>query len=107
MHRRWSYVAIGLTVWTAIFLIGSFFVLSQFAASRQEPTVVDSSVQQTFICSPSNASPIKGNGDSMIYHLPTCSSYNSVVIGNNSKDQLFATEAEAQAAGFRKAENCP
>lgn len=86
-----------------MFLVGSLFVVSE--VSRKE-TVVDSSVQQTFICSPSGISPIKGNGSSMLYHLPTCPSYNATVIGNNVKDQLFATEAEALAAGFTKAANC-
>lgn len=50
---------------------------------------------------------VKGNGSSMIYHLPGCSSYAATVIGNDPDDAWFASEDEAKANGFRKAKNCP
>ena len=50
--------------------------------------------------------PIRGNGDSMVYHKPDCSSYRAVVIGNHPEDKLFLSESGAVKAGFRKAKNC-
>lgn len=49
---------------------------------------------------------IKGNGDSMIYHLPSCGSYDIVDMNNHSEDEWFMTEKQAKEAGFRRAENC-
>jgi deoxyribonuclease I len=47
---------------------------------------------------------IKGNRRSMIYHLPTCPSYDKV----SAKNMVtFKTEAEAAKAGYRKTKNCP
>jgi endonuclease YncB( thermonuclease family) len=47
---------------------------------------------------------IIGNRNSKIYHLPHCPDYNKVSERNRVP---FKTEAEAQAAGYRKARNCP
>ena len=47
--------------------------------------------------------PIVGNRDSKIYHLPNCPDYLKVSERNR---EPFITEAEAQAAGYRKARNC-
>jgi hypothetical protein len=53
---------------------------------------------------------IKGNinadGDK-IYHYPGCDSYAATQINENAGERWFTTEAEAQAAGWRKAQNCP
>jgi methylphosphotriester-DNA--protein-cysteine methyltransferase len=46
---------------------------------------------------------IKGNKNSRIYHLPGCASYNAISPKNIV---WFKTEAEATAAGYRKARNC-
>lgn len=47
---------------------------------------------------------IIGNKNSKIYHRPTCPGYNSV----SEKNQVrFKSVAEAEAAGFRAAKNCP
>jgi endonuclease YncB( thermonuclease family) len=47
---------------------------------------------------------IIGNRNSKIYHLPNCPDYSKV----SERNQVpFKTEAEAQAAGYRKAKNCP
>ena len=47
---------------------------------------------------------IIGNRNSMIYHRPDCPDYNKVSEQNRVQ---FRTEAEAAAAGYRKAKNCP
>jgi len=48
--------------------------------------------------------PIIGNRNSKIYHLPNCPDYSKVAERNRVP---LKTEAEAQAAGYRKARNCP
>ena len=54
---------------------------------------------------PTTASgPIVGNRNSKIYHLPNCPDYNKVSERNRVP---FRTQAEAEAAGYRKARNCP
>jgi micrococcal nuclease len=53
---------------------------------------------------------IKGNigskGDK-IYHLSNCPYYKNTVINESQGEKLFCSEAEAVAAGWRKAQNCP
>lgn len=46
---------------------------------------------------------IKGNRNSMIYHLPGCASYNRI---EDKNIVWFATNEEAEVAGFRMAKNC-
>jgi endonuclease YncB( thermonuclease family) len=53
---------------------------------------------------PATIWPIIGNRNSKIYHLPNCPDYSKVSERNRVS---FKTEAEAQAAGYRKARNCP
>src|SRR5262245_21415337 len=48
--------------------------------------------------------PIIGNRNSKIYHLPNCPDFSKVSERNRVP---FKTEAEAQAAGYRRARNCP
>ena len=48
--------------------------------------------------------PIIGNRSSKIYHMSNCPDYSKVSERNRVP---FKTEAEAQAAGYRKAKNCP
>jgi Metal binding domain of Ada len=47
--------------------------------------------------------PIIGNRNSKIYHLPNCPDYLKVSERNRVS---FESEAEAEAAGYRKARNC-
>lgn len=52
---------------------------------------------------------IKGNISSSkekIYHLPGCGSYDKTAIDETRGERWFCTEAEAAAAGWRKAKNC-
>lgn len=46
---------------------------------------------------------IKGNRNSMIYHLPGCPNYNDIAENHIA---WFKTHEEAQQAGFRIARNC-
>ena len=48
--------------------------------------------------------PVIGNRRSRIYHRPDCPSYTATVPKNR---MMFNSEAEAEAAGFHRAENCP
>lgn len=51
---------------------------------------------------------IKGNVTTeKIYHLPGCGSYDKTVIDESAGERWFCTEADAIAAGWRKAKNCP
>lgn len=50
---------------------------------------------------------IKGNiSKEKIYHLPGCGSYKKTIIETDKGERWFCTEAEAVAAGWRKAGNC-
>lgn len=49
------------------------------------------------------AGRIMGNANSKIFHKPRCPGYTRVAPGNRV---FFDTEAEAEAAGYRKARNC-
>ncbi len=53
---------------------------------------------------------IKGNISSSgekIYHLPGCGSYSRTVIDESAGEEWFCSEDDAEAAGWRKAKNCP
>ena len=59
---------------------------------------------------PNDSYLIKGNisfSGEKIYHLPGCGSYSKTQINEARGEKWFCTEAEAQAAGWRKALNCP
>lgn len=51
---------------------------------------------------------IKGNisSNGWLYHLPECSSYDSVKIDQAKGEQWFCSEAEAEKAGWTKAGTC-
>ena len=56
-----------------------------------------------------NSCVIKGNisaSGEKIYHLPDCGSYAKTQIDIGRNERWFCSEAEAQAAGWRKALNC-
>ena len=46
---------------------------------------------------------IKGNKNSMIYHLPSCASYDKI---SDRNVVWFRTKEEAESAGYRMARNC-
>ena len=47
---------------------------------------------------------VRGNKRSKIYHLPSCPGFGTISPANSV---TFASEADAQTAGYRKAGNCP
>ena len=51
-----------------------------------------------------NDDPVRGNRSSKVYHLPGCPGYSRLSAKNTVR---FMSEADAIAAGFRKAKNCP
>lgn len=58
---------------------------------------------------PAGDCAIKGNistSGEKIYHLIGCGSYAKTTIEESRGEKMFCTEAEAQAAGWRKALNC-
>jgi endonuclease YncB( thermonuclease family) len=72
------------------------------AAQRNEPSGGNRRPSVTLEARPQ--STIIGNRTSMIYHKPDCPDYDKVSERNRV---LFRNEAEAQAAGYGKARNCP
>ena len=58
-----------------------------------------------------NSCKIKGNISynwwEKIYHIPWCPNYNQTKIDASRWERWFCTEAEARAAWWRKAKNCP
>jgi endonuclease YncB( thermonuclease family) len=50
-----------------------------------------------------SAAEVRGNKVSHIYHVPGCMDYDKIAQQNRV---IFQTEAEAVAAGYRKAKNC-
>lgn len=69
-----------------------------------------SSAASSAISSVNDACVIKGNisaKDEKIYHVPGCQSYNQTVINTSDGERMFCSESEAEAAGWRKALNCP
>lgn len=59
---------------------------------------------------PNSSCRIKGNINSnqeKIYHLPDCPYYNRTSINSARGEQYFCSTQEAEAAGWRRAQNCP
>lgn len=54
---------------------------------------------------------IKGNyrrdRKTRVYHLLECFNYDKIVVNEQKGDRWFCNEEEAEAAGFRKSEDCP
>ncbi len=73
------------------------------AAPTPEMTAAAAEKVVTPAASPAIGGEIQGNRNSKIYHLPGCASYDKTAERNRV---LFTTEAEAAAAGFRRARNC-
>jgi hypothetical protein len=74
--------------------------------TRPAPTIAP--VISGYVC-PGVERCIKGNinDGKKLYHLPECPSYKSTKIDESKGERLFATAAEAEAAGWSKAQNCP
>jgi endonuclease YncB( thermonuclease family)/methylphosphotriester-DNA--protein-cysteine methyltransferase len=73
-------------------------------ASSAKATPVAAAVTAPATSAPVVAGEVIGNKNSKIYHRPDCPGYNGV----SEKNQVrFKTVAEAEAAGYRAAKNCP
>jgi hypothetical protein len=82
-------------------------VLQQLFAQEGTPTIpapASPTPPGTTPASPVSGGEVRGNRNSHIYHLPGCPGYMSMRPANIVP---FATEAEAQHTGYRKAKNCP
>jgi endonuclease YncB( thermonuclease family)/methylphosphotriester-DNA--protein-cysteine methyltransferase len=79
---------------------------SQAPAAKAVPVAAPASVAATTTTTVTAAATgeIIGNKNSKIYHRPDCPGYNGVSEKNQVK---FKTVAEAEAAGYRVAKNCP
>jgi hypothetical protein len=73
-------------------------------------TVGSAAVQRWTASEDERSLPIKGNitpNGKRTYHLHTCPDYARTRIEQDHAERLFASEAEAIAAGWVKANNCP
>lgn len=61
-----------------------------------------------YVCD-GGAACIKGNisSNGHLYHFPGCPSYNATKIDEGAGERYFTSAAEAEAAGWVKAGNCP
>lgn len=74
-----------------------------------EPTNPPAPVSGGYVCGDGSAC-IKGNINSdgeRIYHFPGCGSYTRTQIDTSKGERWFTTSGEAEAAGWRRAQNCP
>lgn len=91
-------------------LWGACTTLLNSAGARSRATTAPAAPVSTDSEPVPGACAIKGNISSSgekIYHVPGCGSYSKTVIDASHGEQMFCTEAEAQALGWRKALNCP
>ncbi|HEX8845423.1 MAG TPA: thermonuclease family protein [Pyrinomonadaceae bacterium] len=77
---------------------------SSAAKEKTTPTEATPGTPATGTTPAAAEGEIIGNKNSKIYHRPDCPGYKSVSEKNQVK---FKTVAEAEAAGFRAAKNCP
>lgn len=69
-----------------------------------EPTPIQRQEETQDSGGASDTQMIRGNRNSMIYHRPDCPSYSRV---SERNAEIFVSEAEASASGYRVAGNCP
>jgi endonuclease YncB( thermonuclease family)/methylphosphotriester-DNA--protein-cysteine methyltransferase len=77
---------------------------SQAPTAQAAPVAAPASVAAISTTTAVTTGEIIGNKNSKIYHRPDCPGYNGVSEKNQVK---FKTVAEAEAAGYRVAKNCP
>ncbi|MEJ6349036.1 hypothetical protein R4Y45_07355 [Holzapfeliella sp. He02] len=70
--------------------------------AKPDTTTNNETSQQTTTATPAQHGSIKGNINSKIYHVPGGKSYNKLSEANTV---YFNSEAEAQAAGYKRAKN--
>jgi hypothetical protein len=82
--------------------------LTQPAAATSTP-VLRAPTAGGYVCAGGQRC-IKGNISTKgekIYHYPGCASYDQTQINEGAGERWFASAAEAEAAGWRRAGNCP
>jgi micrococcal nuclease len=83
---------------------------AQLLSAQEEAQKLAKGIWST-TCQPQAKCLIKGNvakdGQTKIYHLPGCYSYEKVIVNEEEGDQWFCTEWEAQWLGFTKSQDCP
>lgn len=62
---------------------------------------------QGYVCDQCIKGNISYNTGEKIYHFPSCEYYEQTKINTDKGERWFSSEIEAQAAGWRKAMNCP
>jgi micrococcal nuclease len=80
-----------------------------FADDSATPDPLPTQPIEGYRC-PDGSACIKGNVNSAgdkIYHYPGCGNYDEVAINESQGERFFVTAAEAEAAGWRRAKNCP
>jgi len=85
--------------------LAAFYFGYQTNQTAPPPPPVQTASQTTSQTAPANVADlrIKGNRKSRIYHLKGCGSYDRI----SDKNVIwFKTTDEAEAAGFRMAQNC-
>jgi hypothetical protein len=78
-------------------------------AATKVPTTTPPHIAGGYVC-PNGSACIKGNINSdgkKIYHFPGCGSYEKTKIDTSKGERWFTSSAEAEAAGWIRAENCP
>jgi len=84
--------------------------LGLWTACGFEATATTPATAQTSSSASNPSCTIKGNisaSGEKIYHMQGCGSYTKTTIDESRGEKWFCTEAQAQAAGWRKALNCP
>ena len=80
------------------------------AAPTQPPTATPTypPAVSSYVCA-NGERCIKGNisDGEKIYHYPGCASYDQTKINEGAGERWFVSATEAEAAGWRRAQNCP
>ncbi|MHB9034787.1 MAG: tetratricopeptide repeat protein [Anaerolineae bacterium] len=67
---------------------------------------IDPTIDQGYVCEQCIKGNINSEGE-RIYHFPGCTYYEKTKIDTAKGERWFSSEAEAVAAGWRRAQNCP
>lgn len=105
----WDKIALPLLIAGVLFAGVSFFDKKEIPIPPAD--VIDQQDDSEIVDVAESNCPIKGNVSyktgERIYHTPDCPYYLSTKINDAYGERWFCTEAEARAAGWRKAYNCP
>jgi len=106
-------VSVGMTRKDVVWIVWRLLRDNQPELPRSASSVDSGPAAAPVSSSPATANSactIKGNISSnkeKIYHIEGCGSYAKTTIDESAGERWFCTEQESQAAGWRKAGNCP